>query len=252
MNFEEPIKLLWTGGWDSTFRLLQILLEEKKEVQPFYFIDPARKSLGVEIQCMHRLRKSIFEQYPGTENLILPTNYINIETIKHDEEIEQALRILNNYIPLGRQYSWLAGFCKQTNISGLEMSIENGVNDDMGWKNLPFLKNNFSADPKTLSERERVIYSTSKILFSYFKLPIININKKEMFEIVKQNGWMPVMEKTWFCYQPLYLPLKGLVPCGNCITCRFQEKSDFDWTIPTYVKWFQRACKFKSKLTRSI
>ena len=35
----EPIKLLWTGGFDSTFRILYILVVEKKHVQPYYIID---------------------------------------------------------------------------------------------------------------------------------------------------------------------------------------------------------------------
>ena len=34
------VKLLWTGGWDSTFRLLQLLLLYEKKVQPYYIIDP--------------------------------------------------------------------------------------------------------------------------------------------------------------------------------------------------------------------
>lgn len=252
MNFEKPIKLLWTGGWDSTFRLLQIVLEETKQVQPLYFIDPARNSLGVEIQRMNNLKKCIFERYPYTKNLILPLHYVNIETIEHDEEIAQALRTLNHYVPLGSQYSWLAAYCKQNNIFGLEMSIEDGANNEISWKNLPFLKNNFSDNPDTLPDEERLIYSTSKIIFKYFQFPIININKVEMFELVKQKDWMPVMEKTWFCYQPLYVPFQGLVPCGNCITCRFQKKSGFNWRIPAYVNWFQKARKLKNKLTGSI
>ena len=31
--------LLWTGGWDSTFRLLSLLLREQREVQPYYILD---------------------------------------------------------------------------------------------------------------------------------------------------------------------------------------------------------------------
>lgn len=34
--------LLWTGGWDSTFRVLQLLLCSRDAVQPHYIIDPER------------------------------------------------------------------------------------------------------------------------------------------------------------------------------------------------------------------
>jgi len=37
----EPINLFWTGGWDSTFRLIQLVFVNKKTVHPYYIIDPA-------------------------------------------------------------------------------------------------------------------------------------------------------------------------------------------------------------------
>lgn len=30
-----PVPLLWTGGWDSTFRLLVAVLIERRTVQPY-------------------------------------------------------------------------------------------------------------------------------------------------------------------------------------------------------------------------
>ncbi len=36
--------LFWTGGWDSTFRLLQLLLDEHKAVQTYYLLDSFRAS----------------------------------------------------------------------------------------------------------------------------------------------------------------------------------------------------------------
>ena len=44
----KPINLFWTGGWDSTYRLLYLLIVEKKYVQPYYIIDLTRKSEFIE------------------------------------------------------------------------------------------------------------------------------------------------------------------------------------------------------------
>ena len=44
MDRTTPVQILWTGGWDSTFRLLQLLLELKLEVIPHYVIDDTRES----------------------------------------------------------------------------------------------------------------------------------------------------------------------------------------------------------------
>lgn len=68
----ETVHLLWTGGWDSTYRLLY-LLWEGKQVQPHYIIDTHRPSSGHELRAMEAIRASInkdIERLPGT---LLPT-----------------------------------------------------------------------------------------------------------------------------------------------------------------------------------
>lgn len=253
MNSKEPTKLLWTGGWDSTFRLLQILLEEKKKVQPIYMIDPARNSTGIEIQSMDKLKRIIHQKYPETEILLSHVYYVNIESLEPDEEITNAYKTLKQYVPLGNQYEWLPRFCKQNNYHEVEFAIENvadGLGRSEGSKFVrQFISDNFSADPNKLSKKERLIYSTSKTLLQYFKFPVIHISKSEMLRLGMQNGWMPIMEKTWFCYQPLNVPFRGLSPCGNCITCRLQTQGGLKWRIPWYVKFFQKTRMFKNKLT---
>lgn len=42
---EEPRPIFMTGGWDSIFRLLQLLLIDKRAVQPVYILDPERWSV---------------------------------------------------------------------------------------------------------------------------------------------------------------------------------------------------------------
>lgn len=57
----EPIKILWTGGWDSTFQLLRLLFLDKQPVEPYYLIDEERPSTGIELLTMKRIRQSINE-----------------------------------------------------------------------------------------------------------------------------------------------------------------------------------------------
>ena len=53
----EPINLFWTGGWDSTFRLLQLIIVFRKRVQPYYIIDTTRKSVQNEKQAINKIRE---------------------------------------------------------------------------------------------------------------------------------------------------------------------------------------------------
>ena len=48
----EPIKILWTGGWDSTFQLLRLLFLDKQPVEPYYLIDEERPSTGIELLAL--------------------------------------------------------------------------------------------------------------------------------------------------------------------------------------------------------
>jgi len=67
----EPIKLFWTWGWDSTFRLLYILVVEKKHVQPYYIIDSPRESTMHELKAMESIRSDVINKFPETKNLML-------------------------------------------------------------------------------------------------------------------------------------------------------------------------------------
>src|SRR5690606_13578695 len=37
-----PVNLLWTGGWDSTFRLLSLVVQQHRCVQPYYVLDDVK------------------------------------------------------------------------------------------------------------------------------------------------------------------------------------------------------------------
>ena len=63
------IYLFWTGGYDSTFRLCQLLIKYKKKVQPIYISDPnldnyenkktKRKNHKNEINAMIKIRNKL-------------------------------------------------------------------------------------------------------------------------------------------------------------------------------------------------
>jgi len=54
---EGEVNLLWTGGWDSTFRLLYLVFVEKRRVQPYYIVDTERRSTLNELKTMHLIRE---------------------------------------------------------------------------------------------------------------------------------------------------------------------------------------------------
>lgn len=53
--------------------------------------------------------------------------------------------------------------------------------------------------------------------FRYYEFPIIDVSKGEMERIAKERGFYPILEKSWFCFEPS----KGLRPCGVCNPCKY-------------------------------
>ena len=93
----EPVHLAWTAGWDSTFRLLQLLLIEKRPVQPHYIVRP-EESTGQEIDAMHRIRRRLLSDYPEAREGLKPTALIDVRAIA----IEYTLS-LHDALPIYRK-----------------------------------------------------------------------------------------------------------------------------------------------------
>ena len=72
----KTIHLFWTGGFDSTFRLCQIMLDENKKVQPIYINTLStdgyfwlgskikRKNVNFEKKAMNKIRNYLYKNYP--------------------------------------------------------------------------------------------------------------------------------------------------------------------------------------------
>jgi hypothetical protein len=118
-----PIKILWTGGWDSTFQFLQLLLVQKKRVAPYYLIDELRPSTGHELLTMEKIRASIRKIDNEVGKLIQPTQFHFVSDVTKQPKITKAYEAIRKRSFIGNQYDWLARFCAQEGISDLQLCI---------------------------------------------------------------------------------------------------------------------------------
>ena len=215
----DNVYLLWTGGYDSTFRLLQLLLIEKKKVQPIYVIDLEYRSPIYELLSMNEIRQAL-NQRGGVGELLQPTRYIDKNKIIHDGQILEAWSRIKQKRHIGRQYVWLASLCKQYDLSEVELSIESRDLEEKVDHSLAYNlhKSRITADERTV--------------FNYFSFPILQLTKKKMQKIVEREGWTDLMGRTWFCHHPIYHPLKKGIPCGLCNPCRIAVEEGFGHKIP--------------------
>ncbi|PXY43701.1 adenine nucleotide alpha hydrolase family protein [Flavobacterium hydrophilum] len=214
--------LLWTSGWDSTFRLLQIILIEKETVQPIYVIDKNRKSLNKELETIEIIKEKIKELHFEAYKRILPVWYVG-EELTINKEIQESSQYIKTLAKMGSQHEWLAQFCFNHNLENIEMSLDKNpcVNSFTH-----FLVTNYIVTDYSKTDNKK-LYNIIDVIFKYFSFPVINLSKQEMNIIAKSNNWENIMVLTWFCHKP-----KRNKPCGKCVPCTTVIKKKMGFRIP--------------------
>ncbi|HYW33937.1 MAG TPA: hypothetical protein VE868_00890 [Balneolaceae bacterium] len=231
MNLEQEIKLsdkqasvlhlLWTGGWDSTFRLLQLLFQEEKFVKPYYVIRP-QPSTGKEIDTIHNIRRNISRNYPKAAQLIRPVEYINVDNIKPDPKIKQAYDSIKKSAYIAPQYEMFARYCKQNGLENLEIGIEKGTRSHQLIED--FVK---ESEVSKFKVDRNLAPQPFYDLFKYFNFPLLKYTKLDMEAVAREQGWLELMKMTWFCRRP-----KNGHPCGFCGPCTDVVIDGLGWRLP--------------------
>jgi hypothetical protein len=218
-------KILWTGGWDSTFRVLYLVIIKKEFVQPYYIVDPFRWSLLQELQAMSRIRQSLRRKFPEICNLLLPTKMFDKTDIREDVNIAKSYAPLKQR--LGGQYEWLAMWAKQIEINGIELVIEK-TDSKLGC--LPVVGKYLKKEENGLVIDDAYAGSPEHILFQYFLFAITDTSKLDMLRLATENGFEDLLGLTWFCHRPKFFSQ----PCGTCNPCKSTKHKGLGYRLGVY------------------
>jgi 7-cyano-7-deazaguanine synthase in queuosine biosynthesis len=222
-----PVELLWTGGWDSTFRLLCLLLEHRVPVQPSYLFDERRVSAPIEVATMDRLRARLTASHPHARALFLPTRIERVPPTTPDDDIQRAFDDILRTYRIGDQYAFLARFCRTHGLRDVELSIEwfnRGTNVALG-PHVVRVPSTLGGETFRIGNDAPAPYRT---LFGMFTFPLFETSKPRMAEVARRRGWNVLLEDTWFCHHPT----KHLRPCGFCNPCQYALEQGFGARIP--------------------
>ncbi|MCP4884252.1 MAG: hypothetical protein GY908_10725 [Flavobacteriales bacterium] len=226
------VNLLWTGGWDSTFQLLQLLLIYKVSVTPFYLIDKTRRSTLKEIESMSKIKNQLISEYPYVKKLIKATRYHSVDDISPNKTITDSFQSLLKKAKIGIQHEWLARFCFEHGIENMQLSVEAAIilkpTQFFGNHIKPFLITKKIGNQEVYLLDSKLKNCDEYNVFKYFIFPVIYLTKVQMNEIVNKKGWMKIMEMTWFCHNPIH----NDKPCGICRPCIVLQEESFGWRIP--------------------
>lgn len=217
------VYILWTGGWDSTFRVVE-LSRTNTDIQPVYVIDPNRKSKEYEMDAMNNIVKSL-QKRNETKARFLPIKYWKLEDIPRDEEISKAYKEIYSKTHLGSQHEWLAWLGKM--YPGMEMGTEAGVPETSHiidaisrYCDLEIVDGIGKVNPETSTKE-------GNLVLGWFSFPIITRTERDMLRQIRAWGYEEIMKLIWFCHRPIKDK-----PCGFCHPCQVKMESDMEWLLP--------------------
>lgn len=217
----EPTRILWTSGWDSTYRVADLLLLHRGSVEPWYVVDSERRSTKKELATLERLRVALTSMDDSVANRLLPLRAIRIEDIPADRDITARYRALTRRGHLGGQIDWLARLAKSQGIR-LEMGVH--LDDNAA----AFLE----GQTEVSHEGVHVVAESASDdldIYRWFAFPLLTMSKLDMQEQAAEGAFSHIMEMTWFCHFPL---LDGR-PCGWCNPCKYTREEGLGRRVPT-------------------
>lgn len=228
---DTELRLFWTGGWDSTFRLLQLSQDEGLTIRPMYIRDRVRKGMGSELAAM---RDILPEVRAIARARVLDVDLYDRHTILRlfpDAEISAAYARLAREFRLGYQYELFALLCKGLDVRA-ECAVENAVRSkaksvvDAQCRLVP-LEEGQRGDAMRFRAVAKGGNTDGELVLGRLDLGMLSVSKAEAQRVAQEMGWMPIMERTWFCH----MPIKG-EPCGLCNPCADAMNEGMAWRMP--------------------
>ena len=114
---------------------------------------------------------------------------------------------------LGSQYDWLARFSKD--IVNLELSIEKGTRPVRAIMEYGGIKKIIDNKIGEYYKLDKSVSDDITIkIFGNYHYPLLDYTKLQMKKEAEEYGFIDLMNKTWFCHNPI-----DNQPCGVCNPC---------------------------------
>jgi len=218
----EVVYLYWTGGYDSTFRLCELLLIHHRPVQPIYLsslIDnyptgrAQRRNQSFEMESMNQIIQWIHTtQPPSISSLLFPLRIVS-DSIPYSSPVSKAMNYFYSIGTLRRpicQYGALAQYAL-SHPSPIEICVEKDPLHSAMYKTVAHLVDSVTHQLPMPSSPEDPYW-----IFHPLRFSIIHRTKEEMRRIARQHHFDPVLFLTWSCWYPT----ETGSPCGRCMMCQ--------------------------------
>lgn len=216
----ERHNLLFTGGFDSTFRLCQLSRMEGVEVQPVYLcFSPSRPNEKKEIHAQDTIL-SMLRKRKDTKAVFLKPIRINEHDLPSDPKIEAAFEKWRNYKETPGQIRCISklpllfphleycieGATLETRKQGIKYGKTRRFLTAYGFR---FIDHEDGSTSFKCSHADDGL----DLLWGGFRFPIFQISETDMLPFIHENHYEDIFKNTWTC------DFGGHEPCGVCHNC---------------------------------
>lgn len=208
--------VFWTGGYDSTFRICELLIIYRLPVKPIYILYNldsknindkwVRQNRENELKAMNSIRNLLKDKFPFTKHLFYNTEIINEPIISR--EFDKNFDIINLW-PRKRKVHQYRDLAKLSFITKKYIDIGVlGIHLKSYFIN--FLKKNL------IKYKNNYILKVNKTHpLHYIKFPLFSRSKKDLCKIAIKYNFDDILRLSWSCWFP-----KDSKPCGKCPMCK--------------------------------
>ena len=218
-------KVMWTGGWDSSFRIVQLSRIGDISIQGIYISGDSRISEEKEINAINTITEMLRNR-SETQAEIKPLMIVDKKDIPQIQHVTEAYKRLKKEINIGTQYDWLARFAYVN--PGIELGAILPDGEFSGYREtierfggLKKVGETYKLDLSKASE-------DCKAVFGNFEFPLAFTKETDMLDMIKEWGYEDVMKNIWFCHTPY----KGRV-CGICRPCEQKMEGNMAFLLPS-------------------
>lgn len=230
--------LLWSGGWDSTYLLCKWARESDEAIQPIYVVRPECSNVYLERQA-RRTMLPLIQKAKDIKAKIMEPIELAKEGLPDDPKLDAAYEKYKGKIMM------LYSFVGKAAILYPQLAIAAEA-PAPGTKAMSRTKEQILAGHLSIDKDGKITPNVGDAdalaIFSGLQFPLLDVDKSQMMDDVKQWGYMDIFKHTWGCYRP------GTEYCGVCGVCelelaygdtfkwRFSDKALKDHKIKEYLE----------------
>jgi 7-cyano-7-deazaguanine synthase in queuosine biosynthesis len=208
------VKVLWTGGWDSSFRVVWLMSQAASGtvIEPYYVVDPQRASTSHELRAIAEIAEVVKQRFGNRGVTLRPLIQLTQEQVT--ETVRDSYRALCQQHYIGPQYAWLASTLAGSRVTDLELCIH--VDDRAHTVVRPWSRvSQDSLGPFYELDKTRDVPDALETIFGWYRFPILDWSKRRMADWATASGALDILERSWFCHNPTR---QGRA-CGTCGPC---------------------------------